>query len=69
VVVVVEEAGTAGVVVVVLVVVGGVEQPVNDKRTAAMEHDRINFFINAIVVWFITLQSIIAPRPVKGYGV
>jgi hypothetical protein len=64
VVVVVEVAGAADVcvvvVLVVLVVGGGVAQPVNDTSTAAMEHDRINFFISMIVVWFITLQSMIA---------
>lgn len=52
--VVVEVAGVDGVVVVVLVVVGGVEQPVIDTRTAATKHERMIFFINVIIVWFVT---------------
>lgn len=59
-VVVVEVGGTAGVVVVVvLVVVGAVEQPVSDTRAAATIHERMNFFISIIVVWFVTLHPMI----------
>jgi hypothetical protein len=58
---VVEVAGAAGVVVVVLVVLVGVEQPMSDARAAAATHDRMNFFINMIVVYFVTLPPIIAP--------
>ena len=49
-------AATAGVVVVVLVVVVGVVQPVNEIRAATTTHERMNIFINVLVVWFIVLH-------------
>jgi hypothetical protein len=47
--------------VVELWVALSVLQPVIDTRAAAATHERMNFFISIIVVWFVTLQSMITP--------
>ena len=58
-VVVVTGAGVVVCSVVVLVLPLSDEQPVIDTRAAAATHERINFIIGIIVVWFVTLQSMI----------
>jgi hypothetical protein len=58
------------VVVVLVVVAGVVEQSVSDARASPPRHDRMNFFISIIVVWFATLQNKLSGnRQVKVYGV
>jgi hypothetical protein len=57
------------VVVVELWVALSVLQPVIDTRAAAATHERINFIIGIIVVWFVTLQSMITSSVDQRLGV